>query len=52
VFANLASDSQPLIKAARPALDAAPLAALAAGLERQHERIAMLLRDLEVSTAS
>jgi hypothetical protein len=52
VFANLASDPQPAMSAARAALDAAPLVTFAASLERQHERIATLLRDIESGTAS
>jgi hypothetical protein len=36
---------------AKPSLDAAPLHALAASLERQHQRLAALLRELESGVA-
>jgi hypothetical protein len=53
VFASLAqnaSDSRQAgsaIAVGKPSLDAAPLVALAANLERQHERLASFLRELE-----
>jgi hypothetical protein len=54
VFAALARNSCSAAQAApaKPALNAAPLVALAANLERQHERLASFLRELETGSAS
>jgi hypothetical protein len=35
----------------KPSLQAAPLVALSANLERQHERIAALLREIDASAS-
>jgi hypothetical protein len=53
VFAGLSATSQCAAAfSPKSALDAVPLAALAANLERQHERLASFLRELETGSPS
>jgi hypothetical protein len=56
VFATLAhkaieSPTEMIEQPTKPSLQAAPLVALSANLERQHERIAALLREIDASAS-